>query len=1106
MTKINTLIIVFLVSVVSLNAQNKPLDWQEAMIERSVSFEEIQESFNAAWEGKSYEKGKGYKQFKRWEYINRSRLIDGNHPPADIAWKEIKKLGLNKANSQLKNLGSWTSIGPTNVFPTDNAGAPGLGRVNVIAVSPSDPNTIFIGAPAGGLWKTENAGNSWTPLTDNLMSIGISGIAIDPNNEDIIYIGTGDGDGSDTYSIGVLKSLDGGQSWNETGLTFNTSQSRTFNELIFDPEDSDILYAATSNGLYKTIDAGDNWVNLLSGNIEDVAIHPLDNQIIYACTDEFFKSINAGESFEEIEQGLPSSFNVRRFKMALSPDEPDYVYLVAGDQSDDGFLGLYRSTDTGESFDLRSNSPNILHWSQSGNGDGGQSWYDLAIAADPDDADRIFVGGVNVWSSDDGGVNWDISSHWVFPNSIGYTHADIHFLSFENGIIYCGSDGGIYRSENDGNTWNDLSDGLGITQFYRIGVSETNPDLILGGTQDNGTFLFKEGNWFNVLGADGMECLIYPNDEDRMIGSIYFGSLSRSLNGADSWNAFSDGVDENGAWVTPFEIDPQNPNNVFAAYDNVWKHENGFWTQISEFGSSDFFALRVAPSNSDYIYAAKSSALFRTTDGGENWENITVGLPGVGVEYIEVDPDNPDRVYTVHGGFSSGEKVFMSEDGGQTWQNISYNLPNVPVNCIEFQNGSDGGIYIGTDIGIFYTDNALVNWTPFMNGLPNTVIRELEIHDQSQKIRAATFGRGIWESSLYQGFTEVPTADFESNRFVICAGESIDFTDISIGNDGGWDWEFEGGSPSISEDQNPTITYNTPGSYQVTLTVDNANGSGTEIKTAFIHVLENEGLPSPFAEPFENVQIPGDWFVNNPDGQVTWEISSSSGNIGLGSAYINNITNTEGQTDELQSPTIDLSSATDAVLSFYVAYSKKGESDDDRLRVYVSKDCGENWSLRKTITANGDLETGAPQVAPFAPEADQWNFIEVTNILESFYVENFRMMFRWESGGGNNIYLDDINLIGTVSNNDISIDRIQLQLFPNPSEGQSTLAFSIGEAANATIYITDLNGKKVASLYAGNLNAGQQSLNFDSPELANGTYLIVIELNDQLFSKKWVKK
>lgn len=1085
--------------------QQKENSWQYQMTESNVSFEEVQKSFYEHWENRASEKGKGYKQFKRWENFNRARLFGRDDmPPSDITWQAIKQLDLHKKNSQNRNLGDWQDLGPKNFIP--QTGSPGLGRVNVIKVSPSNPNVIYIGAPAGGLWKTENLGNTWTPLTDNLMSLGISGIAINPSNENEVYIGTGDGDGNDTYSIGVLKSSDGGLSWEETGLTWDTFETRNINKIEFDPSDPNTIYAAGNNGLYKSSNGGVNWTNILAANVEDFNFHPNNSQIVYAVTDQFYRSMDGGTSFESIQLGLPSQSEVTRYKVGVSADEPDYVYLLAGNSNSNGFLGIYRSINSGDTFSLRANSPNLLGWSEDGGDSGGQAWYDLALAVDPTDANNVFVGGVNVWNSGDGGNSWDISSHWVISTGIGYTHADIHFLSFDGGALFCGSDGGIFRSQNNGDSWSDLSDGLGITQFYRLGLSQTDPDRVIAGSQDNGTFLLKDGAWHIVLGADGMECLIHPTNENRMVGSIYTGYLSISVNAGDDWDNFSEDVPENGAWVTPFETHPTNPNIIFAGYNNIWKWEQfDGWEQISNFGGGTFNALRVAPSDADVIYASKNNIIYNTMDGGDNWENISSGLPGLAIEYIEVNPNSPSTVYITLSGYSSDEKVYKSVDAGMTWENISTNLPNIPVNCIEYQNGSNGGLYIGTDIGIFYTDNDLVNWAPYMSGLPNVVVSELEIHDATQKIRAATFGRGVWESPLYTGFNEDPTAEFTVDRTIICEGETVVFTDLSIGGNGDRNWTFEGGLPNNSTDLHPEITYSTPGIYEVSLLVENVNGTGTETKINYIQVLPYSGSPLPFTEDFESTTIPNsEWFVENGTG-ITWESNSSFGNGSTNSVWLDNFNNPEGQVDELISSTIDLSTTTTPLLTFYVAYAKKSSLGNGKLRIYVSKDCGDTWSLRKTLTANGAMASADPTSDPFEPESDEWNFIEITNILETFLVENFRVKFRFESDGGNNIYLDDINLSSVTSANDLGAEDLKMSLFPNPTEGNFILEMTLENTSKTSIYLTDISGRKVMEAFSGKLISGDHRFDINSAFLARGSYFIVVNLDGKEVVHKLIK-
>ena len=359
----------------------------------------------------------------------------------DIVSREYNKY-LNKLGKTIsqKSNANWVPKGPSSWNTVSYN--PGIGRVNCITVAPNDSNIIYLGAPSGGFWKSIDGGQNWFTTTDSLTVLGVSAIAVHPSNPDLIYIATGDGDGGDTYSIGVLYSLDGGYTWNPTNLNWQVTQSRRISKLLIHPNDPTILFAAASNGIYKSLDSGINWVNVQSGNFKDMEFKPGDPATIYVCGREFFKSTNTGSSFIQITSGLPSSSLISRLAIAVSGANADYVYLLAGSSATSGFYGLYRSTNSGTSFSARSSSPNILGYSLTGSSSGGQSYYDLAIAMSPYNADVIYVGGINIWKSTDGGANWDIIAYWYYPEtSVPYVHADIHSLDFYGSVLYSGSDG-----------------------------------------------------------------------------------------------------------------------------------------------------------------------------------------------------------------------------------------------------------------------------------------------------------------------------------------------------------------------------------------------------------------------------------------------------------------------------------------------------------------------------------------------------------------------------------------------------------------------------------------------------------------------------------------
>ncbi|MCB0762961.1 MAG: hypothetical protein KDC12_15655, partial [Flavobacteriales bacterium] len=684
--------------------------WAQKMKNPNVNFYEVQEAFNTFWEGKEVTKGQGYKQYKRWEQFWEQRLYpSGERIAPDHVYNEW--MNAQKSMVQVGGGGMWTYFGNTSV-PSNGGGA---GRINMVRTHPTDANTYFACAPGGGLWKSTNAGGSWTLMnTDNLTSIGVTDVVVDPTNTNVIYMATGDGDAGDTYALGVLKSTDGGNTWNPSGLSWTVQQTRRISRLIMHPTNSSILFAATSNGLYRTTDAGGSWTQIVSGNFKDVEINPGDATIVYAVSNSsnFYRSTDTGTSFTAITSGVPSS-GVSRLAIAVSPDAPNTVYILAG-ASDASFEGFYRSTDAGLNFTLMVNSPNMLGWNDDGSGGGGQAWYDLAIAADPLDADVVYIGGVNVWKTSDGGSNWSCVGHWYGANGTPYVHADIHGMHFVPGTstLLVGCDGGVFRSTDGGNSFQDLSANLEIGQIYRLGTAQTNVNMVISGWQDNGTNLKNGANWSRVIGGDGFESAIDYTNQNIQYGALYYGQIFKSTGGGFNTivNSNGTGVHQGGAWLTPYILSPNDPNTMYVGKSGVYKSTDGGanWSTLVELPGGDCNGLAVAKSNENYIYASKGSTLYRTTDG-TNFSAVS-GLPGLYITYIAVDPADENRVWVTLSGYAGGEKVYFSADAGSTWTNYSTGLPNIPANCIAYMEGSSDALYLGTDAGVYYRDQSFGSW------------------------------------------------------------------------------------------------------------------------------------------------------------------------------------------------------------------------------------------------------------------------------------------------------------------------------------------------------------------------------------------------------------
>lgn len=779
-----TLFSVIAITLLTYGVKAQP--WTQNIKSASPTFQEYQEAFYGYWKDKPIEKGKGYRPFKRWEWYWEPRILPGGKFPSSSITRDNYQAYLDthpESEERIHSAPNWAFQGPS----TTPGGYNGLGRINCMGFHPTNANTFWVGTPAGGLWKTTNGGVTWTTNTDNFPVLGVSDIAINPNNPNIMYIATGDGDlgslflNGDTKSIGVLKSTNGGTTWNYTGLNWDVTSEKLIRRLIINPNDPQILIAAASDGIWRTTNGGTSWTNVQSGYFMDLEFKTTDPSVVYASTyaawnggAEIYRSTNSGASWTSVLY-LP---DVIRINLAVSIDAPDLVdALCANTQA--GLEGLWYSDDSGANFSqyfFGTNSNNLLNNSYNASGAGGQGNYDLAYAINPNNANDIWLGGVNTWNSTDAGSTFYLKTMWTSdanqnPDQTPTVHADKHFIAFhplQSGTLFDCNDGGIYKTTDGGNSWTDLTNGLQISQMYKIGVSQTISNNVICGLQDNGSREIYNGDWYEQTGGDGMECIIDYANGDTEYASYAYGVIYRTFNFWQDQTVISENIpggQPNGAWVTPFVIHPTNPNILYAGYDRLYKTTNqgDSWTAISPVLTGDVLrSVAVAPSDPNTIYVATYDTLYLTTNGGTNWYFVPVGIPNAKISYITVDPTNAQRVYVTLSGYSAGNKVYVSPDNGSTWFNYSGSLPNVPVDCITYQKGSNEGLYVGTDVGVFYTDGTMADWVPYQTGLPNVVVNELEISYHDNKLWAATFGRGLWSADLYSSGVGIETQNLNN--------------------------------------------------------------------------------------------------------------------------------------------------------------------------------------------------------------------------------------------------------------------------------------------------------------------------------------------------------
>lgn len=761
----------------------------------SSNFQQIQKAMDDYWTSQGVksgfvtENGKTskvpyWKPYKRWEYYWEQRVnqITGEFPTTNAAVEYEKYLRSQNNLQKTTYNESWTNLG-TNSTP---GGYAGLGRINCVAFHPTDANTFWVGSPSGGLWKTTNGGISWTILNDNQPVIGVSDIAVDYNDPNIIYIATGDRDGgslwslsggqvADNASVGVLKSTDGGSTWNPTGLSYTADQKKLVTRLLIHPSNNSILFAAmfdwnsSTSGIFKSTNAGATWVKKTSNLWIDMEFKPGDPTIMYASSYGYGSTyVNRSTDSGENWTLFTVASSGRRGELAVSPANPSIVYLLSANSSG-GVYGVYKSTNSGSSFSVvNAGSPAGMlgYYTDGSGGSGGQGSYDWCIAVDPTNANTVYIGGVTKWKSTDGGVTFTALTNWTSHpyyniSGVPVVHADHHTLNFQNSsTLFNGNDGGIYKTTNGGTSWIDLSNGLVISQIYRIGVSQTSATTVLTGLQDNGSKLFSSGIWSDVKGGDGMECIVDHSTTQYMYATYVNGQISRSANFGASFStdisANIPGGQPSGAWVTPYIMHPTNSAVLFAGYDKVWKttDRGDSWTSASQVLSSSqkLRSLAIAPSNTNFLYTADRTNMWKTTDGGAtNWTSVSLPALSDYITYIAVKNNDPNTLWFTVGGFTNGTKVFESTNGGASWTNISAGLPNLPVmTIVQYKIATDRNVlFVGTDRGVYVKDGAN-NWAAFNNGLPSVVVTELEIlyTGGTDKLRAGTYGRGLWETDI----------------------------------------------------------------------------------------------------------------------------------------------------------------------------------------------------------------------------------------------------------------------------------------------------------------------------------------------------------------------
>jgi Secretion system C-terminal sorting domain len=672
-----------------------------------------------------------------------------------------------EATNSKKGAAKTTAITSNWVFQgphLSGGGYAGIGRVNTVAFDPVDSNTFYVGSAAGSTWKTTDGGHTWNSLYDNLPTLGVADIKINPLNRNTIFVATGDGDGGDAYSSGVIKSHDGGATWSTAGLSWLPTAYYAARSLLINPVDTNSMILATNNGIFKTHNSGAYWTNVAPGNFKQILFKPGDTTIVYGTiyTDtscQILRSINGGVTWTAVT----SFTGAQRINIAVCPADPTIVKAIASNNSS-GLKGIYSSNNSGASYTAvfvndTSCDNNMLSWDLGlpATDCGGQGWYDLCIAINPTNPLILTVGGVNTYYSADGGASWVICNTWWGGLTGVYTvHADKHCLAYNKltGALFETCDGGVYKNYGPlTEAWTDLSSGLLITEFYRNAV-DNGVSFAIGGAQDNGTKKVDIGVSTDLTGGDGMQPLInYGDPANIFYCSTQNGWIGMTRDGGANYHGITDTLHSSGGWVTPYLIHPTDTQTLLLGYKNVFASFNNgnWWYPISPVFNSDAYIdiLVMSRKNPNYVYAVYydysvwKPVIQYTANFGVSWDTLHIPFTDY-ISDLVIDPKDAKHFWVTISGYSS-TKVCSYNIATSIWTNETGSLPHIPTNCMVIDSTTLTK-YVGTDAAVFYKDTTMTDWVLFNNHLPAVHVTDLNINYTSGELWAATFGRGMWKS------------------------------------------------------------------------------------------------------------------------------------------------------------------------------------------------------------------------------------------------------------------------------------------------------------------------------------------------------------------------
>lgn len=680
-----------------------------------------------------------------------------------------------QVHARVAGVDSWTSIGPDNVG----------GRTISMAIDPTDTAVIYLGSASGGLWKSTTGGigpDAWSYVETGFPILGVSAIAINPVNHNEIFIGTGEtyAYGSSTHGLvtrtergsfgmGILHTMDGGVTW-DVSLDWTYLENRGIWDIVFHPDNAGQLVAATTEGIYRTTDNGVTWTQTYTEKmVMDLSVHPDAPNLIFAGVGNLqsdfhglVRSEDGGLTWNAITGGGWPDVSAIDGRICVQQwaGNPNAVYATVGNSF--ATVGIYASADGGDNW-IQLDDEEVLSY---------QGWYAKGICIDPDNANNLLFGGVELWKSTNGGASLIQKTSYSGPDS--ELHPDIHDIQY-NPLnptqVYILTDGGLFRSGDFGESYYPCVAGYATAQFYIGSISAQSADVGLGGLQDNFTQRYDGTNdWVALIGGDGAANAIDQEDENQQYGSYQYGNFYKSYDGGDNFFDYIFGPTGASAFVAPLTLAPANQQIMFTGDTKLWRSDDGggsFYKPINlqpDTGNV-FLAIGVGGNDADTVYFSTAGIsgradLFRSVDGGESFTAITQDLPNRYYRDIAVNPINAQELYVAVSGFGTGH-IYKSTNMGETWVDISAGLPDVPFHTLLIDPVFHNIIYAGGDMGVYVSTDKGETWSVFGTGMPQAVlVFDLQYSPQDGRIVAFTHGNGVYSipkaEDVQISITEVP--------------------------------------------------------------------------------------------------------------------------------------------------------------------------------------------------------------------------------------------------------------------------------------------------------------------------------------------------------------